>query len=92
MERIASRALLLVVNGPPRLAASLLAERYPQVVCRTAILHLAIGPGETPESVLAYCQERHIGVLASCVVSRIVDDGAVSADASPSHSALEVAR
>jgi hypothetical protein len=33
---------------------------------------IAIGRRETPESVLAFCRERRIAVVASCVVSRTV--------------------
>jgi hypothetical protein len=42
------------------------------VRCETGSVLVAIGRRETPESVLAYCRERRIGVVASCVVSRTV--------------------
>jgi hypothetical protein len=67
-----SLTLVLVVDGPPRLAAPILAERFPRVRCAAGSLLVGIERRETPESVLAYCRERRIGVLASCVVSRSV--------------------
>jgi len=67
-----SLTLVLVTEGPARLAAPILAERFPHVRCETGSLLVAIGRRETPESVLAYCRERRIGVVASCVVSRTV--------------------
>ncbi len=42
------RSLVIVVDGPPRTAASILAERYPHVVCEPAGARVAIGPRETP--------------------------------------------
>jgi ABC-type multidrug transport system ATPase subunit len=72
------RALVLVVEGSPRVAASALAERYPQVVCEPAGARVAIGPRETPEGILAYCRERRIGVRASRVVSRTLEEVAVA--------------
>ncbi len=72
------RALVLVVDGSPRVAASTLAERYPQVVCEPAGARVAIGPRETPEGILAYCRERRIGVRASRVVSRTLEEVAVA--------------
>jgi ABC-type multidrug transport system ATPase subunit len=72
------RSLVLVVDGPPRAAASILAERYSQVVCEAAGARVAIGPRETPEGILAYCRERRIGVRASRVVSRTLEEVAVS--------------
>ncbi|MGA2383731.1 MAG: ABC transporter ATP-binding protein [Gemmatimonadales bacterium] len=72
------RALVLVVEGSPRAAASALAERYPQVVCEPAGARVAIGPRETPEGILAYCRERRIGVRASRVVSRTLEEVAVA--------------
>ena len=72
------RALVLVVDGPPRTAASILAERYPQVVCEPAGARVAIGPRETPEGILAYCRERRIGVRASRVVSRTLEEVTVA--------------
>lgn len=67
-----SLTLVLVTEGPARLAASILAERFPHVRGETGSVLVAIGRRETPESVLAYCRERRIGVVASCVVSRTV--------------------
>jgi ABC-type multidrug transport system ATPase subunit len=72
------RSLVLVVEGPPRAAASILAERYPQVVCEPAGARVAIGPRETPEGILAYCRERRIGVRASRVVSRTLEEVTVT--------------
>lgn len=70
MER--SLTLVLVTQGPARQAAPILAERFPHVRCETGSLLVALGRRETPESVLAYCRERRIDVIASCVVSRTV--------------------
>ena len=70
MER--SLTLVLVTQEPARQAAPILAERFPHVRCETGSVLVAIGRRDTPESVLAYCRERHIGVVASCVVSRSV--------------------
>ena len=70
MER--SLTLVLVTHGPARQAAPILAERFPHVRCETGSLLIALGRRETPESVLAYCRERRIDVVASCVVSRTV--------------------
>jgi hypothetical protein len=67
-----SLTLVLVTEGPARLAAPVLAERFPHVRCETGSVLVAIGRRETPESVLAYCRERRIGIVASCVVSRTV--------------------
>ena len=64
--------LVLVTDGHARQAAPILAERFSQVRCETGSVLVGIGRRETPESVLAYCRERQIGVLASCVVSRTV--------------------
>jgi ABC-2 type transport system ATP-binding protein len=72
------RSLVIVVEGPPRAAACILAERYPQVVCEPAGARVAIGPRETPEGILAYCREHRIGVRASRVVSRTLEDVAVA--------------
>jgi|GEM_PF-3492958 len=72
------RALVLVVEGSPRVAAAALAERYPQVVCEPAGARVAIGPRETPEGILAYCRERRIGIRASRVVSRTLEEVAVA--------------
>ena len=68
----ATLTLVLVTEGPARLAAPVLAERFPHVRCETGSVLVAIGRRETPESVLAYCRERRIGIVASCVVSRSV--------------------
>ena len=62
--------LVLVVEGPTRLAAPILAERFPHVRSASGAVLVGLERRETPESVLAYCRERRIGVLASCVVSR----------------------
>jgi hypothetical protein len=67
-----SLTLVLVTEGPARLAAPLLAERFARVRCGTGSVLIPISRRETPESVLAYCRERRIGVVASCVVSRTV--------------------
>jgi ABC-type multidrug transport system ATPase subunit len=72
------RSLVLVVDGSPRAAAAALAERYPHVVCEAAGARVAIGPRETPEGILAYCRERRIGVRASRVVSRTLEEVAVA--------------
>ncbi len=73
------RSLVLVVDGPPRAAARILAERYGQVVCEPSGARVAIGPRETPEGILAYCRERRIGVRASRVVSRSLEEETVAA-------------
>lgn len=70
MER--SLTLVLVTQGPARQAAPILAERFPSVRCETGSILIALGRRETPESVLAYCRERRIEIVASCVVSRTV--------------------
>ena len=67
-----SLTLVLVTEGPAREAARVLAERFPHVRSETGSVLIAVGSRETPESVLAYCRERRIGVVASCVVSRTV--------------------
>ncbi len=72
------RSLVIVVDGSPREAAAVLAERYPQVVCEPAGARVAIGPRETPEGILAYCRERRIGVRASRIVSRTLEEVAVA--------------
>ncbi len=72
------RSLVIVVDGSPRAAASILAERYPQVVCEAAGARVAIGPRDTPEGILAYCREHRIGVRASRVVSRTLEEVAVA--------------
>jgi ABC-type multidrug transport system ATPase subunit len=72
------RSLVLVVEGSPRAAAQLLARRYPQVVCEADGARVALPARETPESVLAYCREQRIGVRASRVVSRTLEEAAVS--------------
>ncbi len=80
------RALVLVVEGSPRRAARLLADRYPDVACDARELRLAIGAARTPEAVLAYCRERGIGVHASTVRLRPSDGAAASPGASASPS------
>ena len=78
-----SLTLVLVTEGPARQVAPILAERFPHVRCETGSVLVAIGRRDTPESVLAYCRERRIVVVASCVVSRtaypptpaVVDEG-----------------
>ena len=67
-----SLTLVLVTEGPARHVAPILAERFPNVRCETGSVLVSIGRRETPESVLAYCRERRIDVVASCVVSRTV--------------------
>ena len=64
--------LVLVTQGSPRLAAPLLAERFARVRCEAGSVLIPISRRETPEGVLAFCRERRIGVIASCVVSRTV--------------------
>lgn len=64
--------LVLVVEGPARAAAPILAERFARVRCEAGAVLVTVGRRDTPESVLAYCRDRRIGVLASCVVSRTV--------------------
>jgi ABC-type multidrug transport system ATPase subunit len=73
------RSLVLVVEGSPRDAARLLAERYARVVCEPAGARVALEPRETPEGVLAYCRDHRIGVRASRVVSRTLEEAAVAA-------------
>jgi len=86
------RALLLDVEGSPRRAARLLADRFPDVACDGRGLRLPIGAGRTPESVLAYCRERGIGVHGSRVRIPLTDGPAVSPDASASPRTEEVVR
>ncbi len=71
-------SLVLVVDGSPRAAADVLARRYPHVRCEAAGARVAIGPRETPEDVLAYCREHRIGVRASRVVSRSLEEATVA--------------
>jgi len=71
-------SLVLVVDGSPRAAADVLARRYAQVVCEPAGARVAIGPRETPEDVLAYCREHRIGVRASRVVARTLEETTVA--------------
>jgi len=75
--------LVLVVEGPARVAAPILAERFPHVRSEAGAVLVTVSRRDTPESVLAYCRDRRIGVLASCVVSRSV--------APPVPSTMEVA-
>lgn len=73
------RSLVLVVEGcSPVAAARILAQRYPQVVCEPAGARVAIPERETPEGILAFCRERQIGVRASRVVSRSLEEAAVA--------------
>ena len=67
-----SLTVVLVVDGPTRLAAPILAERFPHVRAASGAVLVGLERRETPESVLSFCRERRIGVLASCVVSRTV--------------------
>ena len=69
-EQRRARALVLEVEGPPRRAAGLLADRFPQVAWGAEGLQLAIGSGDSPEAILAYCRERGVGVRASRVRAR----------------------
>jgi len=71
-------SLVLVVEGSPRAAARILAQRYPDVWCEPAGARVAIGPRETPEGILAYCREHRIGVRASRIVSRSLEEAAVA--------------
>jgi ABC-type multidrug transport system ATPase subunit len=71
-------SLVLVVEGSPRAAAHILAQRYPQVLCEPAGARVAIGPRETPEGILSYCRQHRIGVRASRVVSRSLEEAAVA--------------
>ncbi len=71
-------SLVLVVDGSPRAAAQVLSQRYSQVLCEPAGARVAIGPRETPEDILAYCREHRIGVRASRVVSRTLEETAVA--------------
>jgi hypothetical protein len=91
-ERRAVRALVLEVDGSPRKAARLLADRFPDVAREERGLRLAIGAGRTPEAVLAYCRERGIGVRASRVRIRPGDGAAAPSGASASPSLREVVR
>lgn len=75
--------LVLVVDGPPRLAARVVAEHYHRVRVAADALHVRLDPGETPEGVLAYCRERQIGVRASCVLTRVGPHRAEVVDAPP---------
>ena len=86
------RALELDVEGPPRRAARLLAERFPDVACDGPALQLPIGAGRTPEAVLAYCRERGIGVHGSRVRTPLADGPAVSPGAPASPRTEEVVR
>ena len=72
-------SLVLVVDGPPRAAAHILAQRYAGVHTEPAGARVAIGPRETPEGILAYCREHRIGVRASRVVSRTLEEATVAA-------------
>ena len=71
------RSLVLVVDGSPRAATDVLARRYAHVRCEAAGARVAIGPRETPEDVLAYCREHRIGVRASRIVSRSLEETTV---------------
>lgn len=62
--------LVIVTDGPARMAAPVLARRFPHVRCEGGALLVRIGRPETPEAVLAYCREQRIDVVASCIVSR----------------------
>jgi ABC-type multidrug transport system ATPase subunit len=71
-------SLVLLVDGSPRAAAHILSQRYAQVLCEPAGARVPIGPRETPEDILAYCREHRIGVRASHVVSRTLEETAVA--------------
>ena len=88
----AVRALVLVVEGSPRRAARLLADRFPGVAREARGLRLPLGAGESPEAILAYCRERGIGVHASRVRFRPADGAAAPSGASASPSLREVGR
>lgn len=62
--------LVLVTDGPARLAAPILAHRFPNVRCEGGAVLVRVGRPETPEAVLAFCREQRIDVVASCVVTR----------------------
>lgn len=62
--------LVLVTEGPARLAAPVLSQRFPNVRCEGGALLVGIARPETPEAVLAYCREQHVEIVASCVVQR----------------------
>ena len=79
MEQPIARALVLVVEGPPRRAARLLRDRFPHVVAGPRGLRLAIDGSDTPEAVLACCRERGIGVRASRILRRPRLDGTAPA-------------
>lgn len=64
--------LVLVTDGPARMAAPVLRERFADVRCEAGAVLVGVGRPETPEAVLAYCREQRIGVVASCVVARTV--------------------
>ena len=49
----AVRALVLVVEGSPRRAARLLADRFPDVACDARGLRLPLDAGASPEAILA---------------------------------------
>lgn len=86
------RALVLDVEGSPRRAARLLADRFPDVACDGPGLSLPIGAGRTPEAVLAYCRERGIGVHGSRVRFPRADVPPRSPDASAPPWTEEVVR
>lgn len=67
-----SLTLVLVTDGPARMAAPVLAQRFPHVRCEGGAVLVRLARPETPEAVLAYCREQRIDVVASCVVSRSV--------------------
>ncbi len=92
MQQRMARVLVLVVEGSPRRAAALLADRFPHLAVGPHGLRLAIGSNDTPEAILACCRERGIGVRASRVSARPVDGGAAPTHASASPESLEVVR
>jgi ABC-type multidrug transport system ATPase subunit len=71
-------SLVLVVDGSPRAAAHILSQRYAEVLCEPAGARVAIGPHETPEDILAYCRDHRIGVRASRVVPRTLEEATVA--------------
>ncbi len=91
-RRAAVRTLVLEVEGPPRRAARVLADRFPDVACDGRGLALPIGAGRSPEAVLAYCRERGVGVHGSRVRVPRPDGSVAPPDASAPPSREEVVR
>jgi hypothetical protein len=77
------RTLVLEIEGSAGRAALLLSGRFPDVARESSGLRLSIGAARTPESVLAFCRERGIGVRASTVRLLAADAAPPDASASP---------